>query len=83
MGQTREALFESKNPVEKSETTDRFFLSTFKTHHARCVRTTTTTTQTEEKERERERDLFFPFTQVKMRFWARCVFAPAYTKKPF
>jgi hypothetical protein len=29
MGQTREALFESKNPVEKSETTDRFFLSTF------------------------------------------------------
>jgi hypothetical protein len=37
----------------------------------------------QKRKKERERDLFFPFTQVKMRFWARCVFAPAYTKKPF
>jgi len=40
-----------------------FLFFAFKTHHARCVRTTTTTTQTEERKRERERETSFSLSR--------------------
>jgi formate hydrogenlyase subunit 3/multisubunit Na+/H+ antiporter MnhD subunit len=57
-----------------------FLFFAFKTHHARCVRTTTTTTQTEEKERERERPLFPFYASKNALLGALCVCAGVHKK---